>query len=82
MVDAAGGWSPLLDRPGESSDGQARVYRPTDGVADHTARPGIENHCEVDEAGMHRDIGDVGDPELIRAGRIRPQLGCRSRLRE
>ena len=40
------------------------LHRP----ADDTATPGIEHHGQVEESTPGRDVGDIGDPELIRAG--------------
>lgn len=40
---------------------QPRIDRSANGVADDHARPGVENDCDLDEAGRQRDIGYVGD---------------------
>ena len=59
---------------------QMRLHRP----ADDTATPGIEHHGQVEESTPGRDVGDIGDPELIRAGgreRSLHQVGCRAPAR-
>ena len=38
-----------------------------DRIADDAARPGVEYHGDIDEADRDRDVGDVGDPQLIGA---------------
>ena len=50
----------------ERGERQPGVDRAADRVADHPARPGVEDDGEIDEAGRDGDIGDVGDPELVR----------------
>src|SRR3990172_2721081 len=40
---------------------QMGFHRP----ADHLARPYIEHHCEIQEAGPGRDVGDIRHPQLI-----------------
>ena len=42
---------------------QMRLHCPTD---DPTAKR-IEYDSEIEEAGHRRDVGDVGDPKLVRA---------------
>jgi hypothetical protein len=37
-----------------------------DGVADRSARPGVEDHRDIGEAFPDSDVRDVCDPELIR----------------
>jgi hypothetical protein len=37
--------------------------------ADHPARPGVQDHGQKDEAAQDADVGQVGDPQLVRAGR-------------
>src|SRR5512147_696820 len=69
MVDATW-WRPSpVDCRLQSRHRQARVDRAADGVADDQARPGVENDGDVDEASRQGDIGDVADPELVRATR-------------
>ena len=36
-------------------------------VAPDPARPRVENNRNIDEANSDRDVGDVGDPELVRS---------------
>ena len=51
----------------QRGDGDAGVHRSADGVADHLARPGIQDGGQIDEAARDGDIGQVRDPELVRA---------------
>ena len=37
----------------------AGLHRPADRVSHDLARPGVENGGQVDEAGGHRDVGQV-----------------------
>ena len=69
MMDAALGRLPAGDGRSERREREPRIDAPADGVADHAARPGIENGCQIDEADRDGDVGDVGDPELVGAGR-------------
>ena len=45
---------------------QADVDRAADGIADRSARPGVEDHRDVGEAFTDGDVRDVRDPELVR----------------
>src|SRR5665213_3212022 len=65
--------SPVFDGCFESGDCQSSVNRATHREADDTARPGIEDHCHVDEAIEDRHVGDVSHPKLIRP------VGCHLR---
>ena len=69
MVDAVLRRLPAGDCSSERGERQASVDAGADGVADHTARPGIENGRQIDEARGDGDIRDVGNPELVGAGR-------------
>src|SRR6266700_205244 len=46
---------------------QACVDRTADRISHHSARPGVEDGGQVDEAGGDCDVGDVRHPELVRA---------------
>jgi hypothetical protein len=65
MVDAALGRHAAFDCRPERRQRQAGIDTSADGIADHAARPGIENGRQIDEAGRDGDVGDVGDPELV-----------------
>ena len=65
MADAPARWSARSDRGLERGDGESRVDGPTDRVADHAARPGVEDEGGVDEPGRDGDVGDVAVPELV-----------------
>ena len=69
MMDAALWRLPAGDRSPERRQREAGVDAAADGVADHAPRPSIENGRQIDEAGRDGDVGDVGDPQLVRAGR-------------
>jgi hypothetical protein len=67
VMDAAWRWLAPLDRHFQGGDGEPGVQGPADGVADDAARPGVQDHRDVDEAGGDRDIGKVGNPQPIGA---------------
>ena len=69
MMDAAGRRLPAHDRRSERGQRQAGIDAAADAIADHAARPSIENGRQIDEADGDGDIGDVGDPELVWTGR-------------
>ena len=71
MMDAALGRLSALDCRPERRQRQAGVDASADGIADHAARPGIQDGCQIDEAGGDGDgdVSDVGDPELVRIRR-------------
>ena len=54
-----------LERRSQSRKGQVGVDRPDERVANHAARPGIQNDRDVDEAADHGDVGQIRDPELV-----------------
>ena len=58
---------------------QMRRHRP----ADDAPAPRIEHDGEIEKAGPGRDVGDVGDPELVGAGRgevALDEIGRRARV--
>ena len=65
MMPAARRRLSLLDCGFQGRHRQSGVDRATDRTADDAARPGVEDHGDVDEADRDRDIGDVGDPQLV-----------------
>ena len=52
-------------RPFECGDGVPGIEAAADRVADGTARPGVENDGDIDEAGGDGDVGQVRHPELV-----------------
>jgi hypothetical protein len=60
-------WLSGLDRGSQRRQGKPRIDLPTEGIANHPARPGVQNHCQVDEAGRDANVRDIADPELIGA---------------
>src|SRR5208337_2616352 len=67
VVNAAARWLSGLDRGSQSRQGKPRIDLPTERIANHSARPGVQNHCQVDEAGRDANVRDIADPELIGA---------------
>ena len=66
MVDAARRGPPRSNGRFERRYGETRIDRSADRIAHDPARPGIEDDRDIDEADSDRDVGDVGDPELVR----------------
>ena len=54
-----------VERVEDELGAQMRRHRP----ADDAPAPRVEHDGEVEEAGPRRDVGDVGDPELVGPGR-------------
>ena len=48
-------------------NGNAGIDRTADRVANYAARPGIKDSRQIDEARRNRDVGNIRDPELVRA---------------
>ncbi len=69
MVDASRRRPSTVDCRAQSGLGQATVHEASNGIADHATRPGIQDNGEVDEATDDRDVGDIGNPELVGARR-------------
>jgi hypothetical protein len=67
VVDAALAGVAGSDRRLQCGNRDAGVHRSADRVADHLARPGVEDRRQVDETARDRDIGEVRHPELVRA---------------
>ena len=67
MVNAAFRRRAVPDCCLERRHGDARVHRPADRVADHLARPGIQNGRQINEATRDGHIRQVCDPELVGA---------------
>lgn len=57
---------PLPERHVERLEHELRPQVGLHGPADHAPAPGIDHHGEEEESGGGRDIGDVGNPELVR----------------
>ncbi len=71
MMNAALGRCSGPDRCLQRGDGNAGVHRSADGVADHLARPGIEDRRQTDEAAGN---GDVASPAgSATSGLLSPQ---------
>ena len=77
VKDAAWGRAAQGDGALERRHGQPRVDAAAEGVADDPPRPGVEHDREIDEARGDRDIGDVGDPELV--GTLHLEVLCDER---
>ena len=63
----AGRWPAPPDRHLHGVDDQFGAHVISDRPADHPAAPGIEHHSEVHLALAGRVLGDVGDPQPVRA---------------
>jgi hypothetical protein len=59
----------LRERHVERVEYQVGAQMRRHGPADHAPAPSVEDHGQVQEAGPRRDVGDVGDPELVGAWR-------------
>src|SRR4051794_24288098 len=77
MMNAAGDRRSIPDCRLQCRDRDAGVHRSADGVADHLTRPGIQDCGQVNEAARNGDVGEVRDPELVRAlgNKILGQVG-------
>jgi hypothetical protein len=72
MVDEALRRISRGDRHVESLDGQTGFQVIVERPSHDLAREGVDDDGEVDEGFGESDIGYVGDPELIEAGRFEP----------
>jgi hypothetical protein len=72
MVDEALRRISRGDRHVESLDGQTGFQVIFERPSHDLAREGVDDDGEVDEGFGESDIGYVGDPELIEAGRFEP----------
>ncbi len=68
MMDAAGRRLTSVNRLPQRCQRQPRVDAPRNRVANHPARPGVEDHCDIDEADRDRHLGQVSDPQLVGSG--------------
>jgi hypothetical protein len=80
-----------LDRPPrvqgllQRVEHEAGVRRPRDPPADNAPRISIDHKGNIDEAGPGRDIGEIRDPEHVRARRLELPVdaierACRGRV--
>lgn len=60
---------------------EARMRRAADPPSDNPARVGINHKCHINEASPARDIGEVRDPECIRARRLELPINVIERTR-
>ena len=67
VVDASGWRVAALDRRCQRGKSEPRVDPPAERVAYDAARPRIHDRGQVEEAAEDADVGQVGDPELVRA---------------
>ena len=59
-------WAPIRDGLLERIVDQRLAQRPVQRPSDDLAAPGIQDHRKVQETGPRRDVGDVGNPQLVR----------------
>src|SRR5580700_1065641 len=65
MVDAACCWPTRGDRRSKRRQRKSGCDLTCDCITHDAARPGIEDHRQIDEFCSDRDISDIGDPKLI-----------------
>jgi hypothetical protein len=68
MDQAAWLRTPRNDRLLQSRDGKRSIERFFECPADGLARECVEDDGEIGESPREMDVGDVGDPDLIRGG--------------
>ena len=70
-----------LDRHGERGDGEFGAHVIAHRPADHLAGEQVEDHGQVEPAFAGRDVGDIGQPDLIGpvGDKILVQQVCRHR---
>src|SRR5262245_21234949 len=69
MMDASRRRSARSYSGSQRCERQPCIDAPTNRIANHTARPGVEDRGEIHEASCDRNVGDVGHPELVRPRR-------------
>src|SRR5271170_7789597 len=67
MMDASFGWFTVLDGNLQGGDGHTGIDRSADCIPDNLPRPSVKNGSQIDEASGNGDIGEVRDPQLVRA---------------
>src|SRR5262252_10365476 len=67
VVNAAFRWPPYSDSSLQSRNGKAGIDRAADRIANDAARPSIEDGRQIDEPRRNGDVGNIRDPELVRA---------------
>jgi hypothetical protein len=70
IIDARPQLSVSLGPTEQHRQGERRIDLATERLTNHPARPGVQNHCEVDEAGGDANVRDIADPGLIGARRL------------
>jgi hypothetical protein len=56
MMDAAGRRPSSLDRGSQRRQGKPRIYLSAERIANHPARPGVQNYRQIDEAGRDANV--------------------------
>ena len=67
VVDASGWRVTKFDCRRERRERQPRIDPSAERVADDAPRPCIHDRSQIDEAAEDRHVGQIGDPELVRA---------------
>ena len=67
VVDAADRRVAVLDRRRECRKGEPGIDPSAERVTHDASRPRIHDRGQVDEAAEDGDVGQIGDPELVRA---------------
>ena len=65
----------LVDGHAQRIGDERGTWLGVDRPADHSARPGVEDHGAVHLALSRRVLGDIGDPELVRLVTMKLPLG-------
>ena len=73
-MDASGWRAAALDRRHERCKGEPGIDPPAERVAHDASRPRIHDRSQIDEAAEDGDVGQIGDPELVRAIDLAPPL--------
>src|SRR5882724_11807541 len=66
MMHAAAWWIAGVDGGLEGSNSEPHIDRAVDGITYDPTGPGIEDYSQIHKTGRDCDIGDVGDPQLVR----------------
>lgn len=67
MMDTAARRLPGPDRGSQRRQDKPCIDLPTERIANHPARPGDQDHIQVDEAGRDANVRDIANPQLIGA---------------
>ncbi len=69
VMNQPGGNTAPLDGHAQSADGEFRFQSSFERPADHQTRIGIQDHGQIHELLPQTEVGEIGNPELIRRHR-------------